>query len=819
MKTIEKQITIGFLVLISATLFLPMACQQEDVVPKVNEEIRELNSVSSAVASFTIKSTNLKETDNGYEFTGTLGSKDSEGEDFEIGTGDFKVVLSLAGDVESVAGTGTPAFPNVGVFAELLKEFTFKNVLSRIEYEKGDYYKTSYNTDIPLNDDTRYVHFQVLNESKDGSFELRHKINSVIYNFSDLYIDPNDPALFFKMQLWKPGKSPNPNGVITKFWQRIVSKLKAAGKEAVKFSGAPGMIFGISNQARFKTTEYDFSITDKETFKALYGFDRFESLNSHLYIKLKNIPIPETVVLRLSGEMYIHEPVETLVPSPEEVKEKRLNAFLDWFREGDEHGKMATFNGSMDPGGKGIGLILQGVLPKLNDVLGRDIFNDELNLDILGATLQYQMPRIDELGNGSSFLRFGGQVRVPLLQDILGEGIKKYLISPPSPNSFVYFSVGPELDDASFFIESADRLYIPFHGETEFLKNHFLINKDGINFSGNVLAPIGPLTLSKEVKGQFSKDSYELETTVDKDIILPNGVVLGSKDLNVKISSVTGLTVKGGVMLPFGLGESEVTGQLNEDGLTLEGSLKAGTEIDLGNGLMLPSAGMSFSVSTDPDKGIYLKGKLQVPHGVGYVDVEGYLMKGDFSLHGVVNRDLILGGVNFLSKSGELTISKSEGIYFKTILGLGTSFGNRMLEGHITAQGIDLSGSFNGGIPIGGHTFSFASGKILASSTAGVSITGNINLYVFAVSVTGKFTGKNAFTLTGTTNYNSNLFKAGITCDVKPTSVTLSGTGTVYIYRPIPGRYDPVYTGAMSFNPNWSAHTVSACYSNICFGL
>jgi hypothetical protein len=791
---------------------LPIACQKDEVVPKKPVEIN-VPGTEITESDFTIKSTKIKETSAGYDFKGQLGVKADDGQEFEIGKGDFQVVLKPEGGVSAITGTGIPAFPKIGVFAELLKEFTFNEIQSRIEYNTGKYYKDTYNTDIPLDDATLYVHFKVLNESRDGAYELRHKVNTAIYKFYDLYIDPHDPALFFKVQLWKPGSSGNPEAVISQFWKRTFENLKALGKAAKDFKGSPNLIFGISNHARFRSTEYEFTITNKEAFKELHGFDRFESLNSHLYLKLDGIPIPETVVLQLSGEMYIHEPVETLTPSPEEIKEKKLNAFLDWFREGEDESKMATFAGKMDPGDKGIETLLTGVLPKVNEILGRDIFNDDLNIDLVGATLQYAEPSRNGQP-GSSFLRFGGQINKPIILDILGDDIKPYLVSTPGFSSYLYFSVGPTLEDCSIFTETSLKLIIPTYGETEFNKSYFLINKDGLNFSGTMDLPLGPIHLSKSLEGNFTGNNFRLESHSDNDITLPNGVVLTGKELHVVVSKEQGVEVDGSILLPFGLGEGEITGKVSDAGMSFSGSLKAGTTINLGNGLQLPTADLTFSSSTDPNEGIHFQGKVQIPHQIGYVEVEGHLTKDGFSFTGIVDRQILIGGVSLLSKSGKLTISNTGGLYFETSLALGAVFGDQKLKGHITANEIDLVGSFNRAIPIGGHSFTFASGKITANSSTGVNLSGNIDLYVFKVNVNGKMSATNDFLLTGKYTYNGTFLKSTINTEVKPTSVNLKGTGSVY---GVLG--NELYTGTITFKPNWGAQTISGCYNDICLSL
>jgi len=795
---------------VAICLCLPMACQDNEVTPEEPKEI-DLPATEPTDSEFSITSTKLKETADGYEFDGALGVKSDDGEEFKLGEGTFDVKLKSDGSVSTITGTGTPVFPNVGVFAELLKEFTLSEIVSRIEYNTGAYFKETYSTDIPLADGSNYIHFKVLNEERDGEYELRHKANNFIYKFVDLYIDPHDPAVFFKTRLWKPSAE-DADDVVAGFWKRTFEKLMSLGKSAKEYKGSPNMIFGISNHARFKTTAYDFTIDNKESFKELFGFDHFESLNSHLYLKLEGVPIPPTVVLQLSGEMYVHYRTESLIPEPEELKEKQLKAFMDWFRDGKDENKMATFAGSMDMGGGNIETLVTGAFPMINNLVGRDIFNDNFDLDLVGATLQYSMP--SRGGVEGSFLRFGGQMNMPLILDILGEGIKPYLISKPGGSNYFYFSVGPTLEDCSLFTENSVEMIIPNLGPTNISKSYFLVNKDGVNFSGNVDLPLGPIQLSKRLEGKFTGNSFFLETYTDKNITLPSGVVLTGKKLHVAVSNTTGVEVDGSVIFPFGLGEGELTGKVTSDGMTFTGSLKAGGMIDLGNGFLLPTANVTFSSSTNPAEGISFSGSVELPHGVGNVEVTGMLTKDGFSFTGIINRQIAIGNVNLLSKSGKITISNTNGVYVESVLELGNVFGDQMVKGHITLNEVNLIGTFNRAIPIAGHSFTFANGKITASSSTGVTINGNIDLHVFKVNVAGKLTAVNNFLLTGTYAYNGTYVKSTITTEVRPGSVGLKGTGTVYGLLG-----NELYTGTLTFKPNWAEPSIDVCYNNVCIGL
>ena len=733
----------------------------------------QLANLGTGENQFSIQSNNITKTDDGLKFTGSIKGKNNQGLDFEIGEGDFDVKTGPGDVITSFKGIGIPKFPNIGLFAELQKTFLWTALKSHIEYETGKYYKENYKTDIPLTDDRKYLHFQVFDESKDGPYNLRNVANTIIYKFGDLYIDPSDPAIFFKLPLWKPDGSKS-GDMIEGFWKKVAEKLKSIGSGTFEFADSPNLIFGISNQATFRSKPYKFTVSDEQKFKEQFGFDRFASLPSHLFFKLSGVPIPNAIVFQMSGEAFIHYPTSTLL-SPGTYIPNFSTAYqdaLDFFGRKGDHGYMVTFTGSIDPGGKGIGLML-GMLPNINTIVGKEIFNKDFNIDMGAGTLQFQ------IGNGRdipSFLRFALETKVPVVSDIFGESIRKYALELPVgantiPQAFGYFNLGPTMEDISYYVENAMRIRVPFYGDYDLLRSRIFINKDGIKLSAKHTAPLGPIILSGEITGKLSTSGYELAGIAEGNLELPGGVKLISNNLTVKLSSDSGVTLHGKTELPYGLGKAEVKGQLTTAGLTLSGKLNAGVSIDLGNGYKLPTANMEFSLSTNPAEGFRLKGNVTVPR-VGMVAVEGKINSDDFLLSGkLVANQISFGSVNLPYGSGSITISKKNGVVFKGQFNLGSAFGQAEMQGKINATTIDLTGSLRSTVTIAGHNFTLANGKITANN-AGVKLNGSLNLYVFSVSISGSMYGVNNFALSGTYNYNTALVKATIKVDVKPTSVS-----------------------------------------------
>ena len=407
--------------------------QKED--PDLKEEISKLElKGDEGIAELVTDATSIEETNDGYKIEGGLEAEIEGGNKFNIAEGSFEFVVDANGRIIRISGEGMVDFPDIGIFEKIRENFSWKKIKSHIEYETGKFYKDTYLTDIPLNNERYYFHFKVFDDSDADGFSLKSAGNLVVYNFTDFYLDINDPAVFFKMQLWKPGSAAKSEA--TSVAKKLFQKAVAVGKGVKDYASAPGIIFGISNQATIKTSSYDFS--KPEVFEELFGYNGFDELNTHGYVKLKNIPIPETLILRFSGDMYIHGPLEKGAPAPADLIENREKAYVDWFAESELGPVSRTVNGSIDFGGKGIGAVF-GILDGIDNALGYDVLNNDFNFDLVGAAYQEQSAGIK--GEAKSFLRFGGEYRVPILGDLFGEKISKFLVSPPSPTGFLYFNI------------------------------------------------------------------------------------------------------------------------------------------------------------------------------------------------------------------------------------------------------------------------------------------------------------------------------------------------------------------------------------------
>lgn len=812
MKTIiKKQLCQAFLAILIVSFVISCSKKEEDVIPKsdpkdLKEDVAKLDLKGNEGHAELITTANtVQETGSGYKIEGSIGAEIENVGKITIAEGNFEYVVDVNGIIISISGEGMVDFPNVGVFEKIRETFTWEKVKSHIEYKSGKFYKDTYNTDIPLNDDRFYFHFKVFDESK-GNYGLKHTGNLVVYNFTDFYLDINDPAVFFKMQLWKPGSGAKSEA--TSIAKKLFDKTIALGKGVKDYASAPGIIIGISNQATIKSSTYEFS--KPEVFEELFGYSGFDEINAHGYLKIKNVPIPETVILRFSGDMYIHGPLEKGAPAPVDIIEKRKTAFIDWFNESELGPVSRTVNGSVDFGGKGIGAVF-GILNGIDGALGYDVLNNEFNFDLTGVTYQEQGAGLKN--EATSFLRFGGEFRKPILAELFGEKISRFIPSQPSSTGFLYFNIENDLDNWSLFIESSADIIIPVIGKKEFSESFFLLNKDGLRAEGKLSLPTyGIFNFDRKFKGLIGPNGFEFESEYTHDITLPNGITLGSKSMIAKVSSdiSKGMYMEGTIELPLGVTEASVLAIANTEKVSFEGSFTQG--LDLGYGFNLPSREMTFKTSTDPAEGISYFGELEIPH-IGYNSLSGLLNKSQFSFTGEVNREIDFKAVKIPIANGQISLN-SEGIALGGSYTLPYGLKTAQMSGSITKDEIKQSGKLSSGITIAGTTFNISNSYINASSIAGVKLGGSINLKVFTTKVDGEMFPGGTFKLTGSHTYSSKFLVSNINVTVTQSNVSLTGTGTIYGLLG-----NQLASGNISFTPNWSNGTIKACIGNVCVDL
>ncbi|MBC8770511.1 hypothetical protein H4O18_21130 [Arenibacter sp. BSSL-BM3] len=761
-----------------------------------------------------IVSDNIVETDTGYKFNGMLKAKNDQGEEYNVVEGDITIEVGDDGAIISITGEGSPKFPNIGNFKSLLEGFDMKEaVKSHIEFETGSFYKTKYQTKLPLADDIKYFHFEVLNEEA-GNYELKSKINDKIHEFAEYYLDPADPAVFYKIKL--PDLTKNKSLKKSKKKQELMDSIfhKASQKGIEDFGSAAGDIsisYGYSNQGLIPSRTYEFS--KPENFQQLFGFSGFESLPTHLYQGIENIPMPIPYtgnILKFSGETFFHYPINQLGPSgiiPS--KDSWANFFNDVEVDNLNYG----FTGSIAPSIKALGMIM-GVLPKMNDVLGYEIFGKDINMDIVAATEQGYHALLEN----ESYLRFGGELRTPIIADILGTPLKKFINIEENAgiSQYFYYSLGSQLEDWKIYLETDCSIGLPHLNDSplpEFksmANSYFALSTDGLKISGTFSEKVGPLELTNEVTGSISpEDGLELTTLMDREIALSNGFVLQNTHLETSISTTNGIKLQGFVNLPFGIVDADTQGELGPDGISMTGSFSSDITLPDGTKIGTYGAGLEFGISTNPEDGISLSGFIDAPAGIGSVEVVGYMKSGELYLHGNFDGNVDFKGVNLYTANGEITISSADG--FKISGAFDLPITSAELSGFITNEGIEMVGGVTRGLTVAGNEFTLSNSLVSASSATGVQIAGNMNLYFVQTNVSGSINPDNSFSLSGTVKKNLGPWDSTINTTVTQSGVSLSGSGCLDV--PIIGRQ----CQSLSFQPNWAAKTVRVCRGAICY--
>lgn len=372
-------------------------------------QTKELKSSATQKADFIIKSNNITQTQTGYKFNGELLTKSSTGEAFALG--DFEIDTASNGSVNAIRGIGIAEFPNAGVFGEMLKTFAWKKIKAHIEYETGQYYLDNYHTELPLNPDTWYLHFKPFDDSQGNLFELKQKLNSLVYHFADFYLDPLDPSVLMKADISVPDNivpSDLP-GYAGTFLKHVVQGLNDNNPLSFK------AMLGISNQGLFNSKAYEFPVKNKEFFKSKYGMNSFESSPSNYFVKMDEpgIPVPYTEgLLNIVGEEYLHQPAIMT-----KLGNFSQSSLLDYLNNSYEGGYMLDFNGKLRFGGNEYFSAILNGMGTLNDVVGKDVFNTDIDLDLAQASLQIQFPgTVEDAGNVPSYFRFGGMTKCHWLQ-------------------------------------------------------------------------------------------------------------------------------------------------------------------------------------------------------------------------------------------------------------------------------------------------------------------------------------------------------------------------------------------------------------------
>ena len=118
------------LFLLCSVLFLSNCTSDDDNQTTLKETA--IIDPDTGKPTFTIVSDNLVETNNGYDFEGTLQTQTEDGEDYDIVVGDISVEVDTEGNIIEISGEGYPNFPDLGNFKTIVRDFEWKKKIKSL---------------------------------------------------------------------------------------------------------------------------------------------------------------------------------------------------------------------------------------------------------------------------------------------------------------------------------------------------------------------------------------------------------------------------------------------------------------------------------------------------------------------------------------------------------------------------------------------------------------------------------------------------------------------------------------------------------------
>ncbi|MCO5234712.1 MAG: hypothetical protein M9933_00475 [Chitinophagaceae bacterium] len=783
---------------IALLVLYSVSCKKTDIDPlnPSYSQTRDLNGGTTQTANFKIKSNQITKTEQGYEFTGELLTQSDAGESFAVGTGDFAIDTAADGSVKAIRGVSMVEFPDVGVFGEMQKTFAWEKIKAHIEYQPGQYYIDTYHTELPLGPDTWYLHFKPFDETQGSAFELKQKLNSLVYHFADFYLDPLDPSFLAKADISMPDDAfpddlPGYAGV---FLNHVTQGLN--DNNPVSFKA----MIGISNQGLFTSKAYEFPALHKDFFKSKYGMNSFEASPSNYFVKMDEpgIPVPYTEgLLNIVGEEYLHQPAIMT-----KLGDFSQGSLLDYLNNSYKGGYMLDFNGKLRFGGNEYFSAILNGLGAINDIVGKDVFNTDVDLDLAQASLQIQFPgTVGDADKVPSYFRFGGMTKVPLATEIFGEEIRKYIpvFPPPATRQFFYVSAGPSKEDCSIYLEGGAKVHVPGFGDMDLGNAYFYVSLDGIEMGAASDIDAGPFHIDGDIKGSLSTKGFSLNMETNSDFVVGEGIRLGSSHLKINASSDDGLTFNGDIKMPYGLGSAGVKGKITNGKVSFSGKVEAGAQLNLPGGVQLPTANMK--VSFDESEGFSIEGEVNVPY-VGWASIKGQIYSDGFSMEGGISAGGIkFGSVTLPFVSGTILISDMQGVSFGAKFSV-EPFGKVQMNGDINPHSIAFDGTGDLSLPVAGQTFNIASCKVIANSLTGVTLNGKIDLGFTKMQVFGFYTGSSNFSLSGSSEMGKDGFKLSLAATITASKISLTGSGEVAGQKV-----------GVDLTPDWGNKSLKVCFN------
>jgi hypothetical protein len=200
-------------------------------------------------------------------------------------------------------------------------------------------------------------------------------------------------------------------------------------------------------------------------------------------------------------------------------------------------------------------------------------------------------------------------------------------------------------------------------------------------------------------------------------------------DIDLTISQ-DGISIMGNLDLPYGIGNIDVEGNLTKDGILLKGTVDS--HVIVTEGLSLP---ISLQAIFDSNMGASFSGSAVLPFGVASIEVLGELHYDHLLLEGQFAGQLEFLNTDLLSTHFGAKILVSDnisesGIFLNGGLTLPQGFGYVDVEGEISANDLFLQGHFHGEIPF--NDLLAVDLTVSSSVRDGITFLGNLDINCIA---------------------------------------------------------------------------------------
>lgn len=818
-----------FPILLSFNVVLFNGCNKEELEPRnifIQEDLSLTNSEGIELKGFPgadvifINEGSYEETETGYHIMGTIFGKSEDAKKkygiispegaFAVAGGEFNI------DVDKGTGTVTMFAGRGAPFLpdEGIFGYIKNDLIPSVDfmYETGKTIKAQPGQiGLPLLDDVTYFGFELNNMDK---WDASLKLGKVKILPKALYLDIKDPMFYARADV-------------------------SVGKIEVNDAR-----IGLSAHGQLEFKPRDLSPIMEE----VVGGTAFEPFLAHMMIGAE-IPLEKLfkIPVAVDGEVYIKsgetgkemDYYENGAEADFEIgvngKVKLSSKALDFLPAGVEFvigdAVLQYKNGTDDDfiaiagqmgNEKDLSFILDYIPDKVKEVIPlpyEEIIDAYSNLDNQHKGVYLEIRSVD---NWEFFFETKSSLELPgltLRETQLILGVSPSGISVYAKDEFPFGLSEVELIgnidyEGNFYFKASDSKCFPELVDGLELEFNRWIEASNMDFTGIKIH--GDLTLpygigAVKVDGEITTDCLAMTGIINSKIDFGGGVEFPTVDMYADISTCRGVKLKGVMDIPYGIAYVDVEGELTSRGIGLSG--KFSSDIDFGGGVRLPAIDMVLSASTWD--GVYLKGVLDVPYGIAHVDVEGGFNSSGLTLSGMFETAIDFGnGFQLPALAMQLSASTdpSEGISFLGKLEIPGNFGKIQVEGELSTSDIRFAGEFDASLDLGFTTI--GSDLIFDISTKGIKIEGSQN-FPFGlgdIDVEGEIYTNGDFSLAGAYTYDLDFGIIELEAGIKVRVSSSDIKFSAYGKGTIDfGLFETSYSMGVDINPNWETGSCELC--------